>query len=162
MDSLDTDTTRWASQEACRTTLSPFRERYIIVTIFLFIIFDPCVLMHNNSLSQNIVSLIIIVYINLHYLFTDDKICPSSIAAYFNGKGYTVNLCSPRVSDAKDFNIKVPSFDSTENEEILEWLGAYSLGINCRSGNIICICIYKLFLCVCVCVCCLLYTSRCV
>jgi ribonuclease P/MRP protein subunit RPP40 len=64
----------------------------------------------------------------------EEKICPSSIAAYFSSRGHEVLQCQPRFSREVSYNVKVPEFfsndDGDDNNalELIEWLGAFSIG----------------------------------
>lgn len=60
-------------------------------------------------------------------LFAEAKTCPSSVAAYFSSRGFHVELCQPQVSQRRDTSVVVPSLGECDNEELLEWLGAYSI-----------------------------------
>jgi ribonuclease P/MRP protein subunit RPP40 len=67
------------------------------------------------------------------FIFIDEKICPSSIAAYFSSGGYKVSLCQPRFSKQILYNVKVPEYfpdggDDNSALELTEWLGAFSIG----------------------------------
>jgi ribonuclease P/MRP protein subunit RPP40 len=69
----------------------------------------------------------------------EEKICPSSIAAYFASRGHKVLLCQPRFSRQVSYNVKVPEFfpdDGDDNSalELMEWLGAFSIGADLNSG----------------------------
>jgi ribonuclease P/MRP protein subunit RPP40 len=64
----------------------------------------------------------------------EEKICPSSVAAYFSSRGHTVLLCQPQFSRHVSYNVKIPEFfsnddgDDTNALELIEWLGAFSIG----------------------------------
>lgn len=69
----------------------------------------------------------------------EEKICPSSIAAYFSSQGHKVSLCQPRFSKQVLYNVKVPEYfpdDGDDNSalELIEWLGAFSIGADLNSG----------------------------
>lgn len=57
------------------------------------------------------------------------NICPSSVASYLHTKGHDVRLCKPSFSYKTERNVSVPLLRMTEPDELLEWLGAFSLGI---------------------------------
>ncbi|KDR22204.1 ribonuclease P protein subunit p40-like [Zootermopsis nevadensis] len=70
----------------------------------------------------------------------EEKICPSSVAAYFSSRGHKVLLCQPRFSRQVSYNVKVPEFflgdngDDDDALELIEWLGAFSIGADLDSG----------------------------
>jgi ribonuclease P/MRP protein subunit RPP40 len=69
----------------------------------------------------------------VYFILVEEKICPSSIAAYFSSRGHKVLLCQPRLSRHVSYNVKVPEFfpdDGDDNSalELMEWLGAFSIG----------------------------------
>ncbi|KAK9510265.1 hypothetical protein O3M35_005087 [Rhynocoris fuscipes] len=57
----------------------------------------------------------------------EDKVCPSSIAAYFHKKGYLIEECIPSRSNRVDYNVRIP-LDSTDPVELFEWFGLQALG----------------------------------
>ncbi|XP_015513585.2 ribonuclease P protein subunit p40 [Neodiprion lecontei] len=74
---------------------------------------------------------------NLHQRFNvilaweppDKKLCPSSIAAWFDKRGYTVKLCRQKKVDQCLYSIKIPIINSSTNHsELFEWLGVLSIG----------------------------------
>ncbi|KAL1124087.1 hypothetical protein AAG570_001857 [Ranatra chinensis] len=64
----------------------------------------------------------------------DERICPSSIAAYFDSLGVGVKECTPKEIRRNEYNIKVPPFSSS-HDELLEWFGATCLGIKGVTDN---------------------------
>lgn len=66
------------------------------------------------------------------FILVEEKICPSSVAAYFSSRGHKVLLCQPQFSRQISYNVKVPGFlpDGDDNDalELIEWLGAFSIG----------------------------------
>jgi ribonuclease P/MRP protein subunit RPP40 len=68
------------------------------------------------------------------FILLEEKICPSSVAAYFSSRGHKVLLCQPRFSKQISYNVKVPEFFSSDDGEddsaleLIEWLGAFSIG----------------------------------
>jgi hypothetical protein len=68
------------------------------------------------------------------FILLEEKICPSSVAAYFSSRGHKVLLCQPRFSKQVSYNVKVPEFFSSDDGEddsaleLIEWLGAFSIG----------------------------------
>ncbi|XP_047108216.1 ribonuclease P protein subunit p40-like isoform X3 [Schistocerca piceifrons] len=65
-----------------------------------------------------------------------ENICPSSVAAYFDDKGYNVHQCHPHFSKRISYNVPVPPVTARKEEEsseycdVLEWLGAFSVGVD--------------------------------
>ncbi|XP_049801520.1 ribonuclease P protein subunit p40-like isoform X5 [Schistocerca nitens] len=65
-----------------------------------------------------------------------ENICPSSVAAYFDDKGYIVHQCHPHFSKRISYNVPVPPVTARKEEEsseycdVLEWLGAFSVGVD--------------------------------
>ncbi|XP_049950542.1 ribonuclease P protein subunit p40-like isoform X2 [Schistocerca serialis cubense] len=65
-----------------------------------------------------------------------ENICPSSVAAYFDDKGYNVHQCHPHFSKRISYNVPVPPVtarkedESSEYCDVLEWLGAFSVGVD--------------------------------
>ncbi|XP_075212462.1 ribonuclease P protein subunit p40-like isoform X2 [Lycorma delicatula] len=64
------------------------------------------------------------------------NICPSSIASYLYNKGHDVRLCKPSCSYKIERNVMVPLIRATEPDELLEWLGAFSLGLIKRDNSL--------------------------
>nr|CAD7206566.1 unnamed protein product [Timema douglasi] len=71
---------------------------------------------------------------------TDETICPSSVAAYFESRGHCVSMCRPKFLQRHDYNVSVPVISPTDEceccapSELIEWLGAYSVGADLQSG----------------------------
>ncbi|XP_049950543.1 ribonuclease P protein subunit p40-like isoform X3 [Schistocerca serialis cubense] len=67
-----------------------------------------------------------------------ENICPSSVAAYFDDKGYNVHQCHPHFSKRISYNVPVPPVtarkedESSEYCDVLEWLGAFSVGVDLK------------------------------
>ncbi|KAK3922388.1 Ribonuclease P protein subunit p40 [Frankliniella fusca] len=63
----------------------------------------------------------------------DGKICPSSVASYLCAKGINVEVCKPKCTQRREFNVAVPQLYPAEKEcdihEMMEWLGTFSLNI---------------------------------
>lgn len=68
--------------------------------------------------------------ISLIDVFPDDKICPSSIAAWFNEKKYKVSLCRQRIDHHVENSTSVPVVNSNdfERDAFFEWLGIFTIG----------------------------------
>lgn len=66
-------------------------------------------------------------------IIAEGKICPSSIASYLSGRGLNIEVCKPKFHQRLDFNVATPILYPPDKgcttEEMLEWLGAYSLDI---------------------------------
>lgn len=64
---------------------------------------------------------------------TDEQVCPSSIASYLCGRGLSVEVCKPKFKQRRDFNVPVPKLyppnEECDVEEMLEWLGSFSLDV---------------------------------
>ncbi|PSN57583.1 hypothetical protein C0J52_00533 [Blattella germanica] len=62
----------------------------------------------------------------------EEKICPSSVAAYLSSRGYKVSLCEPVFSKQVSYNVKFPEYpqdtDDSSILELMEWLGGFSIG----------------------------------
>ncbi|KAI4493139.1 hypothetical protein M0802_009689 [Mischocyttarus mexicanus] len=63
----------------------------------------------------------------------DVNMCPSSVAAWFHQRGYSVSLSQPKLSYRTESNVNVPILTDSYNinEDFYEWLGMFSI-----SGNI--------------------------
>lgn len=88
---------------------------------------------YSSKESANTVCKSVLLIIMCTFILTEEKICPSSIAAYFSSQGHKVSLCQPRFSKQVLYNVKVPEFfpdDGDDNSalELIEWLGAFSIG----------------------------------
>lgn len=88
---------------------------------------------YSSKESDNTVCKSVFLTIMCMFILTEEKICPSSIAAYFSSQGHKVSLCPPRFSKQVLYNVKVPEFfpdDGDDNSalELIEWLGAFSIG----------------------------------
>nr|CAD7460350.1 unnamed protein product [Timema tahoe] len=70
-----------------------------------------------------------------------ETICPSSVAAYFESRGHCVSVCHPKFLQRHDYNVSVPVISPTDEREcctpseLIEWLGAYSVGADLQSGE---------------------------
>jgi hypothetical protein len=58
---------------------------------------------------------------------SDDNVCPSSIASYFNKKGFKCQECFPRSTTTRKYNITIPTGKDTTLLDT--WLSYYCLGI---------------------------------
>ncbi|XP_043270485.1 ribonuclease P protein subunit p40-like [Venturia canescens] len=59
----------------------------------------------------------------------EDKLCPSSVAAWFHDRGYTTLLCNQVFKQRIERSIFVPNLDGSSNlDEFFEWLGIFSIG----------------------------------
>jgi len=66
---------------------------------------------------------------NLLKYFLDDDVCPSSIASYFNKNGFDCQVCIPRSTTSRKYNMTIPT--GIDNFGLLDtWLSYFSLGIN--------------------------------
>ncbi|XP_012262665.2 ribonuclease P protein subunit p40-like [Athalia rosae] len=74
---------------------------------------------------------------NLHQSFDiilawnppDDKLCPSSVAAWFHKRGYEVKLCRQVKVERSEYSLKIPIINSsTDDGKLFEWLGMFSIG----------------------------------
>ncbi|XP_034230863.1 ribonuclease P protein subunit p40-like isoform X2 [Thrips palmi] len=67
----------------------------------------------------------------------DEKICPSSVASYLSERGLNIEVCKPKFYQRLNFNVATPLLYPPDKqcsiEEMLEWLGAFSL--NAKSSE---------------------------
>jgi hypothetical protein len=88
---------------------------------------------YSRKESANTVYKSVFIIIMCMFILIEEKICPSSIAAYFSSGGHKVSLCQPRFSKQILYNVKVPEYfpdggDDNSALELTEWLGAFSIG----------------------------------
>ncbi|XP_066904681.1 ribonuclease P protein subunit p40 isoform X1 [Halyomorpha halys] len=57
----------------------------------------------------------------------DIKVCPSSVASYFHGKGINCHECNINYGEKRNYEVMLPKFN-TSNVEMFEWLGIHLLG----------------------------------
>ncbi|XP_022193780.2 uncharacterized protein LOC111051554 [Nilaparvata lugens] len=108
----------------------------MLATVFAGIVIDlkkPCFEPGKSNYDRTKRSLSKFNPVNLEFIIAwethDEKICPSTIAKYFSDKGYTVQQCEPHFKYRVDKGIPVPELGETPQQELLEWLGAHSLGV---------------------------------
>nr|XP_018905196.1 PREDICTED: ribonuclease P protein subunit p40-like [Bemisia tabaci] len=65
----------------------------------------------------------------------EESMCPSSIAAYFDSKKYSVKLCHPKFNKQHAYNVTVPSLDSNSPSDVVDWLGAACLSAQSDEQN---------------------------
>ncbi|KAL2714231.1 ribonuclease P protein subunit p40-like [Vespula squamosa] len=66
----------------------------------------------------------------------DEKMCPSSVAAWFHERGYTVSLCRQKFSCKTEYNINIPTvIDGFNNTAFFEWLGLFSISGEIENEN---------------------------
>ncbi|XP_015603969.1 ribonuclease P protein subunit p40 [Cephus cinctus] len=69
----------------------------------------------------------------------DEKLCPSSIGAWFHSRGYSVSLCQQKFIRRSEYSIKVPIIEEHANyDKLFEWLGVFSIGgdlVNGKDGD---------------------------
>ncbi|XP_069694723.1 ribonuclease P protein subunit p40-like isoform X1 [Periplaneta americana] len=81
--------------------------------------------------------------LNMNLLVTwkppEERICPSSVAAYFSSRGYRVRQCEPKFVKQIAYNVRVPVYNDSNNDEdaleLMEWLGAFSIGADLKEGD---------------------------
>uniref|UniRef100_A0A8D9BWB0 Ribonuclease P protein subunit p40 n=2 Tax=Cacopsylla melanoneura TaxID=428564 RepID=A0A8D9BWB0_9HEMI len=58
----------------------------------------------------------------------DDRVCPSSIAEYFQTRaGLQVKLCAPQSTTVHKYSTRIPDLNSNKPDQVLEWIGALAL-----------------------------------
>ncbi|XP_033230814.1 ribonuclease P protein subunit p40-like [Belonocnema kinseyi] len=66
----------------------------------------------------------------------EEKLCPSSVAAWFNNRGYEVSLCRQNFIHRSRYSVDVPVVDdSCDHEMVFEWLGVFSIDGNLTSSK---------------------------
>lgn len=67
---------------------------------------------------------------NAYILFLlDYRKCPSSIAFYFTNLGYRVRSCHPTLNVWSESNVNWPPLDSTNPEDLVQFISALTLNI---------------------------------
>ncbi|XP_050527202.1 uncharacterized protein LOC126897547 isoform X2 [Daktulosphaira vitifoliae] len=88
---------------------------------------DDCMSISKNNLLQMFLLKNSYQNICLPVHGSNDEICPSSIASYFNEKGLIVNECFPRSKVVRRYNTTIPY--STDVTLLDTWLSYFSLDI---------------------------------
>ncbi|KAL2743489.1 ribonuclease P protein subunit p40-like [Vespula maculifrons] len=66
----------------------------------------------------------------------DEKMCPSSVAAWFHERGYTVSLCRQKLSYKTEYRVNIPILtDAFNNTTFFEWLGFFSISGEIKNEN---------------------------
>lgn len=70
----------------------------------------------------------------------EGKICPSSIAKYFDDLKYEVKVCSPKYDPTIRYSVKTPliDFENCDRDdcaEYVEWLGMLALDVDVEKGS---------------------------
>ncbi|KAJ8672673.1 hypothetical protein QAD02_003933 [Eretmocerus hayati] len=61
----------------------------------------------------------------------EEKVCPSSLAAWFNRLGYAISVCHQELTRRTEYTIEIPTFENGfKQDEFFEWLGVFSIGGN--------------------------------
>ncbi|XP_011501085.1 PREDICTED: ribonuclease P protein subunit p40-like isoform X2 [Ceratosolen solmsi marchali] len=61
-----------------------------------------------------------------------ERICPSSVAAWFDKRGFPVNICHQQVIRRCEYSLEIPALVQNNYKEFFEWLGVF-----CIDGNLI-------------------------
>ncbi|XP_015171729.1 PREDICTED: ribonuclease P protein subunit p40-like [Polistes dominula] len=59
----------------------------------------------------------------------DENLCPSSVAAWFHQRGYSVSLCRQKLSYRSENRVNIPIVTDSFNlnDDFFEWLGVFSI-----------------------------------
>ncbi|XP_018399695.1 PREDICTED: ribonuclease P protein subunit p40-like [Cyphomyrmex costatus] len=58
------------------------------------------------------------------------SLCPSSVAAWFHARNYSVSLCCQKFSQKTKYSLTIPTYENTYNNtdiDFFEWLGVFSI-----------------------------------
>ncbi|XP_034952377.1 ribonuclease P protein subunit p40-like [Chelonus insularis] len=81
---------------------------------------------------------------NLHQKFNvifaweppDEKLCPSSIAAWFHNRTYKVFLCKENFIKRVSTSLSIPLIENNyDTNKFIEWIGVFSIDGDTESGN---------------------------
>lgn len=66
----------------------------------------------------------------------EEKVCPSSIAAWFHKHGYKVSLCRQTFFQRTQYSLQIPIISNgCDIEAFLEWLGIFCISGDLCNGN---------------------------
>lgn len=58
----------------------------------------------------------------------EEKLCPSSVAAWFHNRGYSVSVCHVQPIRRTEYSLEIPVLhDSYNLNNFFEWLGLFSV-----------------------------------
>ena len=61
----------------------------------------------------------------------EDRMCPSSIAAWFSKRGYSVSVCHQQKIRRAEYSLNIPVInDGFSRDLFFEWLGVFTIGGN--------------------------------
>ncbi|XP_017876454.2 ribonuclease P protein subunit p40-like [Ceratina calcarata] len=66
----------------------------------------------------------------------DENICPSSVAAWFHKRNYSVLLCHQTFSQRIEYSVKIPILSNeVDHDKFFEWLGVFSTFGNLKNDK---------------------------
>lgn len=65
----------------------------------------------------------------------DERLCPSSIAKYFVGRGLQVECCTPKLATKRQHVTHIPKPDDRHIDELVEWMGMIAVGGDLNPEN---------------------------
>ncbi|XP_058806318.1 ribonuclease P protein subunit p40-like [Phymastichus coffea] len=64
----------------------------------------------------------------------EENVCPSSVAAWFQNRGYSVSVCHIQPIRRVEYSLDIPVLNNTYNlDDFFEWLGIFSVGGNLKN-----------------------------
>lgn len=62
------------------------------------------------------------------FIFSDENLCPSSVAAWFHKRKYSVSLCQQKFLQRIEYSLPIPIISNEfDNDKFFEWLGIFSI-----------------------------------